>query len=188
MSTNLKSKEKKTPWLVIALIGLLVLGITALMVFGWSAGWDSKAGFLLKNSNLLADISLITQGIALLGMSAAVIFVKFKNTPAHKYSMITWVLVNLILTAFFMIKRFSEFVLPGMPGVLQSLFGKLSLAHAILGLFAVLAGIYLILRMTLTLPKALRLKPWKRMMLITFLLYWLVGVVGFWIYLVLYNV
>ncbi len=183
-----KIKTKKTPWFVIVIITVLVLATAALIVYGLVAKWDQKPGFILKNSNLLADINLVAQGIALLGMSVAVILVKLKNTPAHRYSMTTWVSVNLILTVAFMIKRFSEFVVPGLPGILKSLYGKLSLAHGILGVLAVLAGIYLILRMTVELPKALRLKPWKLMMLFTFLLYWLVGLGGFWIYLVLYNI
>jgi uncharacterized membrane protein YozB (DUF420 family) len=178
------AKEKKTPGFVMALISALVFVTLGIAVFGMLAKWQERQGFILLHSYLLPDINLIGQFVALLGMSVAVILVKLKNTPAHRYGMIACVLVNLALTVSMMMERFVGFI---RLGITHGLLGTLFLVHGIVGILAVLAGVYLILRMTVTLPKFLRLKRWKLMMLLTFLLYWLVGLVGFYIYLVLYR-
>jgi len=174
MSNPARQSRKREPLVPVALLIGLVL--TAILILGIGfLGWTNKQGFLGTYAPIIADINLIAQ-IALLGLLiAGLIEIKRKNNSEHRHLLTAVVLFSMVLTVFIMIGRFFLLFTPGF-------FGWQLIVHGILGLVAVVLGIYLMLLMDNRLGKRWRTKKWKLMMRVNWLLFLLVVLGGFAIY------
>jgi hypothetical protein len=73
-----------------------------------------------------------------------------------------------------------------MPGNLPTAYGLVSTIHGLIGLVAIVCGVYLLLRMNKLIPVRWRVPWWRNLMRFTIGLYWTVGVLGLAIYYVWY--
>lgn len=151
-------------------------------MLGGPTGIAARSGIFGTRANLFSDINLIAQIVLLLGLSVGYFLAHRGNITAHQYNQTTWVLFNIVLTIFIMLVSFVNNVIPGLPGNLRHANGLVPSIHAALGFLAIFCGVYIILRMNQWIPKKWRIRWWKRLMRLTLVLYWLVGVLGMAIY------
>ena len=183
MKTHSQNSQQK--WIrrnASLLILVAVIGLSVFLALGGPTGIAARPGIFGTKANLFSDLNLIAQIILLIGLNAGAYLARRGNITAHQYNQTTWVLFNIVLTIFIMIVAYYEYVIPGLPVNLNRAFGLISTIHAILGLFAIFCGVYLILLMNRRLPKKWRIKWWKRLMQITLALYVLVGLIGIGVY------
>jgi uncharacterized membrane protein YozB (DUF420 family) len=178
MNNQPEKSRKREPLIPQTL--LIGLALTALLLLGADLqGWAETPGFLGTYAPLIADINLVAQVLLIVVLIVGLVAIKRRNTPAHRYIQTAVVLFNVLLVVFIMAGRFFLLYSPGS-------FGWPVLAHGILGLCAILCGIYLILIMNNRLRKRWRTKKWKVMMRVTWVLFLLVAVGGFVLYRMLY--
>ena len=155
---------------------LIGLALTALLLLGANLqGWAETPGFLGTYAPLIADVNLVSQVLLIGVLIVGLVVIKRRNTPAHRNLQTAVVLFNVLLVVFIMAGRFFLLNSP-------SSFDWPVLAHGVLGLCAIVCGIYLTLIMNNRLPKRLRTKKWKLLMRATWLLFLLVALGGIVIY------
>jgi len=174
MSNPVRQPRKREPLVPAAL--LVGLGLAVILILGIGfLGWTNKQGFLGTYAPVIADVNLIAQ-IALLGLLiAGLVEIKRKKNTEHRYLLTAVVLFSVVLTVFIMIGRFFLLFSPGF-------FGWQLIIHGILGLVAILLGVYLMLLMDNRLGKRWRIKKWKLLMRFNWILFLLVTLGGFVIY------
>lgn len=180
------SPGMSTKIVVAAAVGVLLIATSIFFVIQIGNNAGGSPGFLGTRASRFADINLIAEIILLLGLVVGYGFARQGNIPAHQYNQTTWVLFNIVLVIFIMGGAFTRQVIPGVPANLAQAYTLVSFIHGVLGLIAILCGIYILLRMNQLLPPALRIKWWKNLMRITLGMYWLVGLFGFGTYYVWY--
>lgn len=177
--TNPRVKvHKRDPLVPIPLLAGLV--ITALFLLAANLlGWAEMPGFLGSFAPRLVDLNLVAQGLLLIVLTASLVLIKQKRTRPHRNLLTAVVFFNILLTIFIMAGRLLTIYSPGNYGALQ-------IAHSLIGLTAILIGLYLVLRMDNRLPSKWKIKQWKLLMQIDWTLFFLVSVLGFILYRMLY--
>ena len=174
MKNQSEKNRKRDPLIPQAL--LIGLALTALLLLGADLqGWAETPGFLGTYAPLIADVNLVAQVLLIVVLIVGLVAIKRKDTLTHRNLQTAVVLFNVLLIVFIMAGRFFLLYSP-------ESFGWLVLAHGILGLCAIVCGIYLILIMNNRLPKRWRTKKWKLLMRVTWLLFLLVALGGIIIY------
>jgi Ca2+/H+ antiporter len=98
----------------------------------------------------------------------------------HAWCQSTVVLLNLAVIIVMMIPSFRVHVLPRIPARLGRAYYALATAHAALGTFTELAGLYILLSVgTSVLPEKLRITNYKAWMRTVLVLWWVVLLLGF---------
>ena len=100
----------------------------------------------------------------------------------HRVLQTTAVILNLILVLWMMILPYRDFVAPGIPQRLDERFYSITTFHALLGLAALVLGIFVALRGNGLMIKPLRFNNYKLFMRISYGLYMLATLVGIWVY------
>ncbi|MCO6451389.1 MAG: hypothetical protein J5I90_11440 [Caldilineales bacterium] len=155
-------------------------------------------GFLGTSANLAADATLVfmlmigaifTFG-AYLAKKAQSIERKYeKGSPEragagklfrrHRWVQTTGGVLSTILVLWMMILPYRDFVAPGIPALLGQPFFLVTTIHALVGFFAFMIGIYVVLRGNKLLPKAISFdnyKPWMRTAYVLYIVTILLGV------------
>ena len=175
---------------VAVFIILAIFGSAIFLALGGPTGLAAQPGIFGTKANLFSDLNLIAQVVLLVGLSLGFVFARQGHYSLHQYNQTGWVFFNIVLTIFIMVVAFVEYAIPGMPGNLRNAYGLVSTIHAALGLLAIFAGVYLLIRMNKRtnqwLPKKWRISWWKRLMRLTLVLYLSVGVIGLVLYYVWY--
>jgi uncharacterized membrane protein YozB (DUF420 family) len=167
----------------------LAVSLIALSVFlalGGPTGLANRPGIFGTEANLFSDINLIAQVLLLIALGVGYLMARRHNVAAHQYIQTAVVLFNITLTVFIMIMAYVEYVLPSASSELTSAHGIVATIHAVIGLLAIACGVYLILRMNKLIPVSWRISWWRKLMRITLVLYWLVGILGILIYIIWY--
>jgi hypothetical protein len=185
-SNNARLQKRKISLIVASIITFALIATVVLLVIGYRSGYDTKPGFLGTFAPFFADIDLIAQLVLLIGLILALVAVRMKKTALHQYVQTAFVLFNLVLTIFIMVMQFFRIVVPGIDATVISAEIWVALAHGVVGILAILSGLFLVLRMNRLLPKPLMISWWKRLMRISYALYWVVGVLGVAIYFLFY--
>lgn len=159
------------------LFGLCVAAV-AILIIEFS-GLGNKPGFLGSYAPMISDINLLAQLALFIVLVAGLVAIKRKHTRTHRNLLSTLVFFSIVLTVFIMMGRFLQVFSSGSAGFLQ-------IAHGILGLAAIMCGLYLILLMNDRLPVKWQMKKWKRLMRVTWTLFLLVSLGGFVLYRLLY--
>jgi uncharacterized membrane protein YozB (DUF420 family) len=174
MNNQSGKNRKHEPLIPYAL--LIGLALTALLLLGADLqGWAETPGFLGTSAPLIADVNLVAQVILIVVLIVGLVAIKRRNTPAHRNLQTAVVLFYVLLVVFIMAGRFFLLYSPGS-------FDWPVLAHGVLGLCAIVCGIYLILIMNNRLSKRWRTKKWKLLMRVNWLLFLLVALGGIVIY------
>jgi hypothetical protein len=185
-SNNARLQKRKIGLIVTSIVTFALIATVVLLVIGYHSGYDKKPGFLGTFAPFFADVDLIAQLVLLSGLILALVAVRMKKTALHQYLQTTFVLFNLVLTIFIMVMQFFRIVVPGIDSTVISVEIWMALAHGVVGILAILSGLFLVLRMNRLLPKPLMISWWKRLMRISYVLYWVVGVLGVAIYFLFY--
>lgn len=178
MENPQKKTHKRDPLIPQAILAALAL--TALLLLSADTlGWVQTPGFLGTYAPMISDINLLAQIALFIVLVAGLVAIKRKHTRTHRNLLSTLVFFSIVLTVFIMMGRFLQVFSSGSAGFLQ-------IAHGILGLAAIMCGLYLILFMNDRLPVKWKMKKWKRLMRVTWTLFLLVSLGGFVLYRLLY--
>jgi uncharacterized membrane protein YozB (DUF420 family) len=186
MTAKNSGPSRQTKRIVALALAISLVAFSVFLALGGPSGIAARPGIFGTKANLFSDLNLIAQIVLLIGLIMGMVLARRGHIAAHQYNQTGWVLFNIVLTIFIMLKAYYEYVIPGLPGALSQAYGIVSTIHAALGLLAIACGAYLILRMNQRIPKKWRIKGWKRMMRLTLALYLLVGALGLGIYYVWY--
>ena len=141
-----------------------------------------QPGFLGTSANWAADMTLLVMlFIALIFTIGAWMAVRGRY-GIHRLLQTTAVILNLILVLWMMVLPYRDFVAPGIPQNLNDRFYSITTFHAILGLAALILGLFITLRANGLMIKPLRFENYKLFMRISYGLYMLTTLAGIWVY------
>lgn len=144
-------------------------------------------GFLGTGATFGADMNLIVQLIMGVALLMGVILAKQRRYTAHGICQTTVLLLNLVMIALVMGPSFRLLVTPALPRRLHHRYYAVAAIHGFLGVAAELLGLYIVLVAgTNLIPRALRIKAWKRWMRAELILWWVVLLAGLATYYVWY--
>jgi uncharacterized membrane protein YozB (DUF420 family) len=141
-----------------------------------------RPGFLGTSANFAADMTLVISLVV-----AGLFTVGFALARARKYAVHRWVQttaagLNAVLVGWMMILPFRDFVLPGLPDRLGERFYAFSAIHGLVGLFALVFGLFVALRGNGLVPSALRFQNYRGFMRVSYGLYILATLLGVIVY------
>lgn len=141
-----------------------------------------RPGFLGTNANFAADMTLIIMlSIATL-FTVGFALARAEKFTAHRWVQTTGALLNLAMVLWLMVLPFRDFVVRDTGGPRPGIFYAVTAVHAVLGLSAVLFGMFVVLRGNHLMIKPLRFNNYKPFMRVAYTLYMLTTLVGVWVY------
>lgn len=144
-------------------------------------------GFLGTHANFAADATLVAMVIIGILLTIGFVLARKKHYLAHRWMQTTAASANLVLVLWMMILPFRDFVVRDAGGPRPSYFYVITVLHAILGLSAVLLGIFVVLRANGLMIKPLRFNNYKVFMRISYVLYIVTILLGVVVYLVWFT-
>jgi hypothetical protein len=160
-------------------VGLGLFGIVLFLILGRKFGLDAHRGFFGTYAPLYSDINLVVEILIVIGLIIGYILIRSKLRSGHQYMQTSMVLLNFIMMIFFMGIIFVQLL---QPGTTLSLSVIAEIAHGIVGIIAILTGLYLILAMNDLLPKSWQIKNWKNLMRFAIWAYGAVALGGIAVY------
>ncbi len=157
--------------------GFVGSAVTAAIILAVTATGKSEAGGFLGPGPLLADINLVLELLLVAGLTWGMRLARAGAIEAHRTNQTVWVLVNATLVAFIMIPAIATFKLPSVKA-LADVGNLITIVHALVGTFTVVAGLWLVLQMNDVLPPRLHVRGWKTLMRLTLAGYWAVALLG----------
>jgi uncharacterized membrane protein YozB (DUF420 family) len=139
-------------------------------------------GFLGTRANFAADATLIAMVIIGVLFTIGFVLARQKHYEAHRWVQTTAVGANLVLVLWMMILPFRDFVLRDIDGPRPGYFYTVTAIHAILGLTAVILGVFIVLRANGLMIKSLRFNNYKAFMRTSYALYILTILSGIAVY------
>lgn len=143
-------------------------------------------GFLGTNASVLADLSLVLGILVALTLTVGMIMAVRKRYEVHRWIQTTAVSFNVLQVLTIMIASFLKSAAPGIPQKLDETYYQAALIHALLGLFTLLFGTFVMLRGNELVPRALKFNNYKLFMRTAYTMYMLVTVLGVWVYVTWY--
>ena len=141
-------------------------------------------GILGTNANLAADFTLIVM-LAIAGLfSFGFYLARRRRYEAHRWVQTSAVILNAIMVLWMMILPFRDFVVRDQGGPRYQSFYLVTIVHAIVGLAAMVLGIFVVLRGNKLVPKALRFRNYKLFMRTSYGLYMGTTLLGVLVYIV----
>jgi hypothetical protein len=171
--------NKSTRNISALVIGLGILGTALFLVLGRKFGLDARPGFFGTYAPLYSDINLVVEMLMVIGLISGYILIRNKIRSGHQYMQTAMVLLNLVMTIFFMALVFVQLL---KPGTVLSISVLAEIAHGTVGVIAVLTGLYLLLAMNDLLPKSWQIKNWKNLMRFAIWAYGAVALGGIAVY------
>lgn len=147
-------------------------------------------GFLGTPADFLADLNLTLHLVMALALLVGAWFARRKDFATHQKIQTTVVLLNIPLIAGIMLISFLDEVAPGLPQTLVRPRTAVAAAHALLGTFGELLGLFVVLRMTPAtrrlIPGFMRFRNVKGIMRFTLGTWWAITLLGLATYYVWY--
>ena len=146
----------------------------------------NSPGFFGTNASFRVDAALtlilLTALLFTIGWQLAV----RKRYVAHRWVQTIAVILNTLVVLFAMIGSFITHILPGIPAKFGEGDYAITTLHALIGLIAMMLGVFIVLRENKLVPKALRFRKRKRLMRISYVLYLLATFLGVVVYITVY--
>jgi uncharacterized membrane protein YozB (DUF420 family) len=139
-------------------------------------------GFLGTNGNFAADMTLVLGILVALMFTTGLILAKLGKYKVHRWVQTSAASLNLILVLWLMVLPFRDFVVKNVGETRPHYFYVITTAHAVVGTFALLLGVYVVLAANKVLPKFMRFDNWKGFMRTSYALYMLATAFGIWVY------
>ena len=143
-------------------------------------------GFLGTNATVLADISLLLGILVALTLTVGMIMAVRKRYEVHRRIQTVAVSINVLQVLAIMVASFLKSAVPGIPQKLDETYYQAALIHALLGLFTLLFGTFVMLRGNELVPRALKFNNYKLFMRTAYTMYMLVTLLGVWVYVTWY--
>lgn len=132
-----------------------------------------RLGFLRTNAPFYADLVLLLEIGMALALLLGAFFARIHRYGWHALCQSVVVLVNLIVILLVMVPAFRSRILPKLPGKITKGYYLLPCAHAVVGIAAETAGLYILLAAgTKVLPERFRLRNYRLWMRTTLVLWW----------------
>ena len=158
------------------LAGCAAAAATASLVLYIYATSKNAPGFIGPGV-LSADVNLALEIMLVLGLTFGFYLARSGNIEAHRVNQTIWVLVNTMLVALIMVPSLQGMKVKSMADLANTGIW-VTLLHALVGTFSVVAGLWLVLQMNDILPRRLHLSWWKNLMRLTLAGYWAVAALG----------
>jgi hypothetical protein len=158
------------------LAGCALAAATAALVLYIHATSKNAPGFFGPGV-LSADVNLVLEVVLVLGLTFGFYLARSGNIEAHRVNQTMWVLVNAVLVALIMVPSLQGMKVKSMADLANTGIW-ITLLHALIGTFAVAAGLWLVLQMNDILPLRLHISGWKNLMRLTLAAYWAVAALG----------
>jgi len=143
-------------------------------------------GFLGTKANFRSDATLVlilvTAVLFTIGWQLAI----RKRYKAHRWVQTVAATLNTIAVLGTMISSFLVHILPGIPGKLNEGSYGITTVHALVGMVAMLLGVFVVLRGNNLVPKGLRFKNYKPFMRASYALYMLATLIGIVVYVIVF--
>ena len=126
-----------------------------------------------------ADLALLIEIMMGVALFAGAVLARRGRYRAHAWCQSTVVLLNLVAIGFAMAPSFYVQVAPKIPRAIRKPYYAIAAGHAVLGALAELVGLYVIVAAgTNILPRCLHLRNYRAWMRATFILWWVVLLLG----------
>jgi uncharacterized membrane protein YozB (DUF420 family) len=141
-----------------------------------------KPGFLGTAANWAADMTLVLMLLIALALTVGVVMAKRGRYETHRWIQTASVALNVILVIWLMILPYRDFVAPGIPERLDEPFFWVTTLHGIVGFFAVVLGVFIVLRANGLMIEPLKFRNYKLFMRTSYVLYMLAIFLGLLVY------
>jgi len=132
-----------------------------------------------SDAPVTAEVVLLVEAVMGMALLAGAVLARRRHYRAHAWCQSAVVLLNLVVIGSAMAPSFYIQLAPKIPQAMRKSYYAIATGHAVLGVIAELAGLYLILAAgTNILPKFLVLKNYRFWMRATLLLWWVVLLLG----------
>lgn len=158
--------------------GTVVAAVAAATILVIRAASPKDAPGFFGPGPLVADINLVLEILLVLGLTFGFLLARARNIEAHRRNQTLWVLLNAALVACIMVPAMRDVKLESLASLADPLYWVTWL-HALLGLFTLVAGLWLVLQMNDVLPQRFHIRGWKNLMRATLAGYWAVALLGF---------
>ena len=155
---------------------VLAAAVAALALGIFAAGKGGVSGFFGPGV-LIADVNLAFEILLVLGLTFGFYLARTGKIEAHRVNQTIWVLVNAALVAFIMASSLQEVKIKSITDLADLRIGVTWL-HALIGTFALAAGLWLVLQMNDILPQRFHIRWWKNLMRLALAGYWAVALLG----------
>ncbi len=143
-------------------------------------------GFLHSRAQLGADVTLVviaaTAVLFTIGWRLAV----HRRFEAHRWVMTLAVLSNTVVVVAWMIRSLVLYVIPALPARLDQRAYAVNAVHAVIGMIALVLGVFVTLRGNEFVPRGLKFSDYKSFMRPAYWLYMLATALGVVLYFVAY--
>jgi len=151
--------------------------LTAGAIEALKAAGKAEGGGLFGPGTTQADINILLEVLLVLGLTFGIVLARRGSIEGHRINQTVWVMVNAALVASIMAGSMAGFKIASLRALLD-IGNFLTVLHALLGTFAVLSGLWLVLQMNDVLPPRLHVGWWKGLMRATLAAYWAVALLG----------
>jgi uncharacterized membrane protein YozB (DUF420 family) len=143
-------------------------------------------GFLGTRATLPSDITLVVTlvaaGLFTLGWQLAV----HRRYEAHRWVQTAAATLNAGGVLFWMVGRFTTYILPGLPAKFNEGSYGITTIHALIGIVALALGVFVALRGNGLVPKVLQFTNYKLFMRVAYMLYMLSTLLGVAVYVIVF--
>ena len=142
-----------------------------------------RPGFLGTRANFGADFTLVVMLLIAGLFSLGFYLARRRHYEAHRWVQTSAAALNLVMVLWLMILPFRDFVLRDVGGPRPTLFYTVTGLHALIGLFGVGLGSFVVLRANGLVPARLRFRNYKLFMRTAYGLYMGTTLIGVLVYL-----
>jgi uncharacterized membrane protein YozB (DUF420 family) len=142
-----------------------------------------RPGFLGTRANFGADATLLVMIFIAALFTVGFYLARRRKFTAHRWVQTGAATLNLIMVLWLMILPFRDFVLRDIGGPRLTIFYAATGLHALVGLFGVGFGAFVVLRANGLMPAALRFRNYKPFMRTAYSLYMATTLLGIFVYL-----
>ena len=143
-------------------------------------------GFLGTKATLRSDLTLVLILVTAILFNIGFILARKKHFTAHRWVQTSSVILNTLVVVISMVTSYIIHILPGIPAKLAQGDYTVTTMHGIIGAFALLLGVFVMLRGNELVPARLRFNNYKLFMRWAYSLYMLATLGGISVYIIVF--
>ena len=146
----------------------------------------TSPGFLGTKATLRSDLTLVLILVTAILFNIGFILARKKHFTAHRWVQTSSVILNTLVVVISMVTSYIIHILPGIPAKLAQGDYTVTTMHGIIGAFALLLGVFVMLRGNELVPARLRFNNYKLFMRWAYSLYMLATLGGISVYIIVF--
>ena len=143
-------------------------------------------GFLGTRATLRSDLTLVLIVFTAILFNIGFVLARRKHFGAHRWVQTSAVILNSLVVLISMVTSYIIYILPGIPSKLAQGDYAVTTIHGIIGAFAFIFGIFVMLRGNELVPQRLKFQNYKLFMRWAFGLYMLATLGGIAVYVIVF--